>query len=199
MSSGPEPASAGAASRLEAVQEARPTTRMSSPGAADPGSPFPGDASSTMCGQPGRRPAVARLRWNDEGPPARGRVSVGERSMAVTTAIVLMALSTVSTLSGRVNAENGGIAMRQAGRYPQPMPRRPEDRAFPVSEITPLIKGTLEEGFPEVLVEGEVSNCRPSSSGHLYFSLKDRDAVLSAVMFRHRFQGLGLRVADGLL
>ena len=46
--------------------------------------------------------------------------------------------------------------MRPAGRYPRPMPRRPEDRAFTVSEITSLIKGTLEDGFPEVLVEGEV-------------------------------------------
>jgi exodeoxyribonuclease VII large subunit len=79
------------------------------------------------------------------------------------------------------------------------MPLRPEDRPFTVSEITALIKGTLEEGFPEVLVEGEVSNCRPSSSGHLYFSLKDRDAVLSAVMFRSRFQTLSFRVADGVL
>ncbi len=89
--------------------------------------------------------------------------------------------------------------MRQAERYPRPMLRRPEDRAFTVSEITSLIKGTLEEGFPEVLVEGEVSNCRPSSSGHLYFSLKDREAVLSAVMFRNRFQTLAFRVADGML
>ncbi len=79
------------------------------------------------------------------------------------------------------------------------MPRRPEDRAFTVSELTTLIKGTLEEGFPEVLVEGEVSNCRPSGAGHLYFSLKDREAVLSAVMFRNRFQTLAFRVADGML
>lgn len=89
--------------------------------------------------------------------------------------------------------------MRSAGRYPRPMPRRPEERAFTVSEITSLIKGALEEGFPEVLVEGEVSNCRPSSSGHLYFSLKDREAVLSAVMFRNRFQTIGFRVTDGML
>ena len=89
--------------------------------------------------------------------------------------------------------------MRPAGRYPRPMPRRPEDRAFTVSELTSLIKGTLEEGFPEVLVEGEVSNCRPSGAGHLYFSLKDREAVLSAVMFRNRYQPLTFKVADGML
>jgi len=89
--------------------------------------------------------------------------------------------------------------MHPAHRYPRPMPRRPEDHAFTVSELTSLIKGTHEDGFPEVLVEGEVSNSRPSGAGHLYFSLKDRDAVLSAVMFRNRYQGLTFRVADGML
>lgn len=89
--------------------------------------------------------------------------------------------------------------MCPAGRYPRPMPRRPEGRVFTVSEVTSLIKGALEEGFPEVLVEGEVSNCRPASSGHLYFSLKDREAMLLAVMFRSRAQTIGFRVADGML
>ena len=57
------------------------------------------------------------------------------------------------------------------------------ERIFSVSEITELIKSTLEEGFPEVAVQGEISNFRPSSTGHYYFSLKDRDALLSAVMY----------------
>ena len=59
---------------------------------------------------------------------------------------------------------------------------------YGVSEITGLIRNTLEKGFSGVTVEGEISNYRPASSGHLYFSLKDADAVLSAVMFRSRAQ-----------
>lgn len=67
-----------------------------------------------------------------------------------------------------------------------------------VSQITALIKGTLEADFPRVLVEGEISNWRPASSGHLYFSLKDKDAMLQAVMFRGKAMGLRFDPADGM-
>jgi exodeoxyribonuclease VII large subunit len=68
-----------------------------------------------------------------------------------------------------------------------------------VSELTALVRDALEGGFPSVVVEGEVSNCRPASSGHLYFSLKDRASMLQAVMFRYRTRGLGFEPADGML
>jgi exodeoxyribonuclease VII large subunit len=50
-----------------------------------------------------------------------------------------------------------------------------------------------------VVVEGEITNCRPASSGHLYFSLKDRNALIQAVMFRYLTRGLGFEPADGML
>lgn len=53
-----------------------------------------------------------------------------------------------------------------------------------VSQITATIRSTLESRFEDVQVEGEVSNFRPSSTGHWYFSLKDENAALSCVMFR---------------
>ena len=68
-----------------------------------------------------------------------------------------------------------------------------------VSELTELIRRNLEEGFPSVLVEGELSNCRPASSGHLYFSLKDAGAKIDAVMFRNRMRGLTFEPKDGML
>ena len=58
------------------------------------------------------------------------------------------------------------------------------ERIYTVSEITGLIKGTLEETFPRIAVQGEVSNFRPSGAGHWYFSLKDNEAMISLVMFR---------------
>ena len=61
---------------------------------------------------------------------------------------------------------------------------------FTVSELTARIKQMLERGFPALLVEGEISNARPSAAGHLYFTLKDEDASISAVMFRGRASGL---------
>jgi len=68
-----------------------------------------------------------------------------------------------------------------------------------VSELTELIRQSLEEGFPSVLVEGELSNCRPASSGHLYFSLKDAGAKIDAVMFKNRLRSLAFEPRDGML
>jgi exodeoxyribonuclease VII large subunit len=72
-------------------------------------------------------------------------------------------------------------------------------RHLTVSEITDLIKGTLEDGFPWVTVQGEISNFRPSSSGHWYFSLKDMNAVLSVVMFHSRLEAVKFTPEDGTL
>lgn len=79
------------------------------------------------------------------------------------------------------------------------MPGSPAEHVYSVTEITQLIKGTLEEGFPWVTVQGEISNFRPSSTGHWYFSLKDTDAIISVVMFRGRLDGVRFIPADGTL
>jgi exodeoxyribonuclease VII large subunit len=68
-----------------------------------------------------------------------------------------------------------------------------------VSELTEQIRLNLEGSFPTVMVEGEVSNCRPASSGHLYFSLKDSGAKIDAVMFRNRLRTLNFEPKDGML
>jgi exodeoxyribonuclease VII large subunit len=68
-----------------------------------------------------------------------------------------------------------------------------------VSELTGLIKLSLEEGFPSVLVEGELSNCKPSSTGHFYFSMKDPGAKIDAVMFKNRLLYLRFEPRDGML
>lgn len=58
------------------------------------------------------------------------------------------------------------------------------DVPLSVSELTALIKKTLEEGFYGLTVTGEISNFRPSSTGHWFFTLKDEGASISAVMFK---------------
>ncbi|MDR0684496.1 MAG: exodeoxyribonuclease VII large subunit [Spirochaetaceae bacterium] len=70
---------------------------------------------------------------------------------------------------------------------------------FTVSELTDLIKRRLEESFGPLCVEGELSNCRPSSVGHVYFTLKDRGAAISAVMFRNSLMRLKFALKDGML
>lgn len=66
-----------------------------------------------------------------------------------------------------------------------------------VSELTRAIKSILEQGFPRVVVEGEVSNFRPSSTGHWYFTLKDDDASIQCVMFKGSTSSVAVRPADG--
>ena len=73
------------------------------------------------------------------------------------------------------------------------------EKPFSVSEITGLIKSSLESEYGNVKIEGEISNFRPSSTGHLYFTLKDNNAVISAVMFRGRASGLAFQPEDGQL
>lgn len=59
-----------------------------------------------------------------------------------------------------------------------------------ISQITQAIKLHLENHFSLVRLQGEVSNLRKQASGHLYFTLKDTGAQISAVMFRGDQQGL---------
>jgi exodeoxyribonuclease VII large subunit len=73
------------------------------------------------------------------------------------------------------------------------------DRIFKVSELTAEIKTILESAYPVVAVQGEISNFRPSSTGHYYFTLKDRDAIISAVMFKNRALRLSFLPHDGAL
>lgn len=74
-----------------------------------------------------------------------------------------------------------------------------EDEVLSITQVTARIKAMLEDGFPEVTVEGEISNFKAASSGHYYFNLKDSGAMIQAVMFRSRSRGLSFEPADGLL
>ncbi|MCF7801938.1 MAG: exodeoxyribonuclease VII large subunit, partial [Candidatus Marinimicrobia bacterium] len=69
---------------------------------------------------------------------------------------------------------------------------------FSVTELTQNIKAHLETAFTRVWVSGEVSNFVHHSSGHMYFSVKDSGAQLSAVMFRGQNRRLMFRPANGL-
>jgi exodeoxyribonuclease VII large subunit len=66
-----------------------------------------------------------------------------------------------------------------------------------VSALTSAIRDVLEENLGEVWVAGEISNFRSPGSGHLYFTLKDASATLSAVMFRQEAGRTGFALGDG--
>jgi exodeoxyribonuclease VII large subunit len=73
-----------------------------------------------------------------------------------------------------------------------------EDRAETVGEFTRRVKALLKGGIAPCWVRGEVSNLRVQSSGHVYFSLKDADAQLSAVLFRGSAARQTVVLRDGL-
>jgi exodeoxyribonuclease VII large subunit len=77
---------------------------------------------------------------------------------------------------------------------PEPEPRR----ILTVSQLTARIRTLLEEQFFEVWVEGELSNCKVWTSGHMYFTLKDRGAQIKGVMFGSSLRLLRFKPQDGL-
>jgi exodeoxyribonuclease VII large subunit len=71
-------------------------------------------------------------------------------------------------------------------------------RIWPVRELVSHVCERVEQQYGDVWVEGEISNCRPAPSGHLYFTLKDADAQLPVVLFRRQALLLRFKPADGL-
>jgi exodeoxyribonuclease VII large subunit len=81
---------------------------------------------------------------------------------------------------------------------PPDAPELETRRVLTVSQLTARIRTLLEEQFFEVWVEGELSNCRIWTSGHMYFTLKDRNAQIKGVMFGSALRLLRFAPADGL-
>lgn len=67
-----------------------------------------------------------------------------------------------------------------------------------VSDVTRLIRNSLEDQFQDVWIEGEISNLRAPSSGHLYFTLKDSQSQLRGVLFRSGALRLRFALQEGL-
>jgi len=71
-------------------------------------------------------------------------------------------------------------------------------KIYSVSELTHAIRSLLENKFSFVWISGEVSNFKRPSSGHYYFTLKDKSSQISAVMFRGQNQHLKFKLENGL-
>jgi exodeoxyribonuclease VII large subunit len=69
---------------------------------------------------------------------------------------------------------------------------------YHVTELNKKIKHLLEEAYPFIWISGEISNFRTPSSGHAYFTLKDQQSQISAVMFRTQARSLQFKPEDGL-
>ena len=70
-------------------------------------------------------------------------------------------------------------------------------RIFTISEVNSQIHELLEVSFPELWVEGEISNCRAYPSGHTYLTLKDENSQIQAVLFKGAAAAVRFKAQDG--
>lgn len=77
-------------------------------------------------------------------------------------------------------------------------PKKDEPQILSVSDVNRAVKSSLEGQFRLLWVKGEISNFKPHTSGHFYFSLKDSKSQINAVMFRGFNQALKFRPKDGM-
>ena len=71
------------------------------------------------------------------------------------------------------------------------------ENSLSVSELTAKIKDLIESNFSSVIVRGEISNFTHHSSGHMYFTLKDKHSELRAVMFKGKNSSLAFTPKNG--
>jgi exodeoxyribonuclease VII large subunit len=79
---------------------------------------------------------------------------------------------------------------------PEPEPPR-GPAVYTVSRITGEIRDLMGEAWPDLYVEGEISNLKVSTAGHAYFTLKDPQAQLRAVLFKSAARAVKFRLEDG--
>ena len=75
---------------------------------------------------------------------------------------------------------------------------RPGHKVFTVTELNATVRYLLDEAFDEVWIEGEISNLSTPSSGHWYFTLKDKGAQVRCAMFRLQNRRVRLAVRNGV-
>lgn len=73
----------------------------------------------------------------------------------------------------------------------------PGRQIYTVTEITHAIKFSLETEFPQVWIEGEISNLRIPTSGHMYLTIKDKESQIKVVMFKSSKSQLKFEPKDG--
>jgi len=73
-----------------------------------------------------------------------------------------------------------------------------EKHVYTVSELTKYMRVILEDSFPSVWIEGEISNFILHSSGHIYFSLRDASSSLKCAFFKRANEKLKFKLKDGM-
>lgn len=82
-------------------------------------------------------------------------------------------------------------------REEESLPCSDQTQIWTISQINQVVRDLLEGSLPPLWVEGEISNFRYHSNGHMYFTLKDEKAELEAVMFSEQNARLPFAPSDG--
>jgi len=130
-----------------------------------------------------------------EGPPTEKKAAqlslLGEPVVAAPAAPV----------KKKTRAAPTPVAATDPDGTPLRAPREPVEAEAVVLSVTQLVRAArvaVETRFSDVRVEGEISGLRISGPGHIYFTLKDRDAQLDCAMFAREAARLKFRPEDGL-
>src|ERR1044071_4255230 len=75
---------------------------------------------------------------------------------------------------------------------------QPAKSVMTVSQLTGMLRTSIESQFTDVWLEGEVSNLRMPGSGHVDFTLKDEVSQIRAVLFRSSAQRLKYSLQEGM-
>jgi exodeoxyribonuclease VII large subunit len=73
-----------------------------------------------------------------------------------------------------------------------------EPKIFTITEVTGIIKQIFDENFNNISITGEISNFKKHTSGHIYFTLKDEGAQISAVIWRSLANSIRMNMQDGM-
>jgi exodeoxyribonuclease VII large subunit len=131
-------------------------------------------------------------------PPPLG--DAGSLFDAEIFSVALETRAVVDSTQFLVAAREDATAGAETKGYARPVKRAAatERRIWSVRALVTDIRQHVETSYNDLWVEGEISNCRPAASGHIYFTLKDGEAQLPVVLFRRQAGLLRFRPADGL-
>lgn len=135
---------------------------------------------------------------NEQNPPTLASLRAGRGRVRSERASATSSDSQQGSLLFSVPAAEKPPAAPVPVTTAKKVPEAPERRILSVAALVGRIRQQVETAYVDIWVEGEISNCRPAPSGHIYFTLKDDTAQLPVVLFRRQAQLLRFRPEDGL-
>ncbi len=156
----------------------------------------PSSAESLISKSPSAQSQMDLLFASPAAGPAQAPSSPKPRSTARTQRQSSQATGTADAAPRQTKPRRRAAL---TGKPATPTPARAQERRiWTVRDLVTGIRQQLEGEYQDIWVEGEISNCRPAPSGHIYFTLKDGEAQLPVVLFRRQALLLRFRPEDGL-